>query len=103
MASYFPTEKLGQNTPLALAQGFVVDRGYLIGQVILVAEQGRLPLVRVVTIGLDSAGLCFLESAKESQQGSLAHSVLAQKSVNLSGLEVHRNVAKDLIFAVAER
>ena len=86
----------------APGEGLVIDGGHLVGEVVLVLEQDGLPLVGVVPVGGDRAGLGLLESAEEGQQRRLADAVLAQQAVDPAGLEVHRDVAEDLLGAVTE-
>ena len=86
----------------APGEGLVIDGGHLVGEVVLVLEQDGLPFVGVVPVGGDRAGLGLLEAAEEGQQRCLADAVLAQQAVDPAGLEVHRDVAEDLLGAVTE-
>ena len=88
---------------LAPGKGPVIHRSHLVGEVVLVLQEGGFAFVGVVPVGGDGAVLGLLEAAEQGQERGLSHAVFAQQAVDLAGLEVHRDAAEDLRFAVAER
>ena len=87
---------------LGPADGLVVDGGNLVGEVILILQEGGLALPGVAAVRFDGAGLRLLQAAEEGQERRLADAVLTEKTIDLARLQVHGDVPQDLIFSIAE-
>ena len=74
----------------------------LVRKVELVLEQGRGAVERILPIGGDAAEANFLQAAQKCQQGRLADSILAQKTVDTAFLKRCRYAFQDGRLAVAE-
>ena len=66
-----------------------VHRSDLIAEVVLVAQERRLPVIWLSAVCVDTSGLRLLQTAEQGQEGSLADSVLSEETVDASFLKIH--------------